>query len=96
MIKRIVGLLAATAVLAVIVFTLLGSGTYSSFIERRSPSAGTAAATPAAAPEPSTTDTLTGTPETERSSGDTAAADSLSAGMPVAISPDSPADSPNR
>ena len=34
MIKRIVGLLAAAAVLAVVVFAILGSGTYSSFIER--------------------------------------------------------------
>lgn len=33
MIKRIVGLLAAAAVLAVVVFAILGSGTYSSFIE---------------------------------------------------------------
>ena len=32
MIKRIVGLLAAAAVLAVVVFAILGSGTYSSFI----------------------------------------------------------------
>lgn len=31
MIKRIVGLLAAAAVLAVVVFAILGSGTYSSF-----------------------------------------------------------------
>lgn len=49
MIKRIVGLLAAAAVLAVIVFTLLGSGTYSSFIERHA--AATTVATPAAAAE---------------------------------------------
>ena len=34
MIKRIVGLLAAAAVLAVVVFAILGSGTYSSFIGR--------------------------------------------------------------
>ncbi len=33
MIKRIVGLLAAVAVLAVVVFAILGSGTYSSFID---------------------------------------------------------------
>ena len=44
MIKRIVGLLAAAAVLAVVVFAILGSGTYSSFIERAGRSA---AATPA-------------------------------------------------
>lgn len=37
MIKRIVGLLAAAAVLAVVVFAILGSGTYSSFIERAGP-----------------------------------------------------------
>ena len=35
MIKRIVGLLAAVAVLAVVVFAILGSGTYSSFIGTR-------------------------------------------------------------
>ena len=34
MIKRIVGLLAAAAVLAVVVFAILGSGTYSSLIGR--------------------------------------------------------------
>ena len=44
MIKRIVGLLAAAAVLAVVVFAILGSGTYSSFIGR----AGRSAAAPAA------------------------------------------------
>ena len=44
MIKRIVGLLAAVAVLAVVVFAILGSGTYSSFIGR----AGRSAAAPAA------------------------------------------------
>jgi len=43
MIKRIVGLLAAVAVLAVVVFAILGSGTYSSFIGR----AGRSAAAPA-------------------------------------------------
>ena len=37
MIKRIVGLLAAAAVLAVVVFAILGSGTYSSFIGRAGP-----------------------------------------------------------
>ena len=37
MIKRIVGLLAAVAVLAVVVFAILGSGTYSSFIGRDGP-----------------------------------------------------------
>ena len=42
MIKRIVGLLAAAAVLAVVVFAILGSGTYSSFIGR----AGRSAAAP--------------------------------------------------
>lgn len=42
MIKRIVGLLAAAAVLAVIVFTISGAGTYTSFFER----AGRSAATP--------------------------------------------------
>ena len=41
MIKRIVGLLAAVAVLAVVVFAILGSGTYSSFIGRAGRSAGT-------------------------------------------------------
>ena len=39
MIKRIVGLLAAAAVLAVVVFAILGSGTYSSFIGRAGRSA---------------------------------------------------------
>ncbi len=74
MIKRIVGLLAAAAVLAVIVFTLLGSGTYSSFIERRSPSAGTAAAAPAAAPEPSDDRTANGITDT---------ADTAATGVPA-------------
>lgn len=41
MIKRIVGLLAAAAVLAVVVFAILGSGTYSSFIGRAGRSGGT-------------------------------------------------------
>ena len=49
MIKRIVGLLAAAAVLAVVVFAILGSGTYSSFIGR----AGRSAATSVATPDPS-------------------------------------------
>ena len=35
MIKRIVGLLAAAAILAVIVFTILGAGSYTSYFERR-------------------------------------------------------------
>ena len=39
MIKRIVGRLAAAAVLAVIVFTILGYGTYASFIEQDIPPA---------------------------------------------------------
>lgn len=49
MIKRIVGLLAAAAVLAVIVFTISGAGTYTSFFER----AGRSAATSVATPDPS-------------------------------------------
>ena len=78
MIKRIVGLLAAAAVLAVVVFAILGSGTYSSFIER----AGRSAAAPAA-----TSDSLVNAPEDTTAAGipaDTAAvsgtADTLSAG----------------
>ena len=83
MIKRIVGLLAAAAVLAVVVFAILGSGTYSSFIER----AGRSAAAPSvAAPDP-TSDSLVNAPEDTTAAGipaDTAAvsgtADMLSAG----------------
>lgn len=53
MIKRIVGLLAAAAILAVIVFTILGAGSYTSFIERHDPvtTVVSPAATPAAAAE---------------------------------------------
>ena len=51
MIKRIVGLLAAVAVLAVVVFAILGSGTYSSFIGRAGRSAAAPAATSVAAPD---------------------------------------------
>ena len=54
MIKRIVGLLAAAAVLAVVVFAILDSGTYSSFIGRAGRSA--------AAPDP-TSDSLVNAPE---------------------------------
>ena len=91
MIKRIVGLLAAAAVLAVVVFAILGSGTYSSFIGRigRTPVAGSAAApaaTSVAAPD-STSDSLVNAPEDTTAAGipaDTAAvsgtADTLSAG----------------
>lgn len=43
MIKRLVGLLAAAAILAVIVFTILGAGSYTSFIERQDPTAASAA-----------------------------------------------------
>ena len=82
MIKRIVGLLAAAAVLAVVVFAILGSGTYSSFIGR----AGRSAATSVAAPD-STSDSLVNAPEDTTAAGipaDTAAvsgtADTLSAG----------------
>ena len=82
MIKRIVGLLAAAAVLAVVVFAILGSGTYSSFIGR----AGRSAATSIAAPDP-TSDSLVNAPEDTTAAGipaDTAAvsgtADTLSAG----------------
>ena len=78
MIKRIVGLLAAAAVLAVVVFAILGSGTYSSFIGP--------AATSVAAPD-STSDSLVNAPEDTTAAGipaDTAAvsgtADTLSAG----------------
>ena len=78
MIKRIVGLLAAAAVLAVVVFAILGSGTYSSFIERAGRSV--------AAPD-STSDSLVNAPEDTTAAGipaDTAAvsgtADTLSAG----------------
>ena len=83
MIKRIVGLLAAAAVLAVVVFAILGSGTYSSFIGR---SAAAPAATSVAAPD-STSDSLVNAPEDTTAAGipaDTAAvsgtADTLSAG----------------
>ena len=85
MIKRIVGLLAAAAVLAVVVFAILGSGTYSSFIGRAGRSAA-AAATSVAAPD-STSDSLVNAPEDTTAAGipaDTAAvsgtADTLSAG----------------
>ena len=75
MIKRIVGLLAAAAVLAVVVFAILGSGTYSSFIGRAGRSAAAPAATSVNAPEDTT---AAGIP------ADTAAvsgtADTLSAG----------------
>ncbi|WP_019130502.1 hypothetical protein [Alistipes communis] len=78
MIKRIVGLLAAAAVLAVVVFAILDSGTYSSFIGRAGRSA--------AAPDP-TSDSLVNAPEDTTAAGipaDTAAvsgtADTLSAG----------------
>ena len=78
MIKRIVGLLAAAAVLAVVVFAILGSGTYSSFIGRAGRSV--------AAPD-STSDSLVNAPEDTTAAGipaDTAAvsgtADTLSAG----------------
>ena len=77
MIKRIVGLLAAAAVLAVVVFAILGSGTYSSFIGR----AGRSAAAP------DSTSDLVNAPEDTTAAGipaDTAAvsgtADTLSAG----------------
>lgn len=62
MIKRIVGLLAAAAVLAVVVFAILGSGTYSSFIGRAGRSAAAPAATSVAAPD-STSDSLVNAPE---------------------------------
>ncbi|WP_454903578.1 hypothetical protein [Alistipes communis] len=78
MIKRIVGLLAAAAVLAVVVFAILGSGTYSSLIERAGRSA--------AAPDP-TSDSSVNAPADTTAAGipaDTAAvsgtADTLSAG----------------
>ena len=85
MIKRIVGLLAAAAVLAVVVFAIRGSGTYSSFIERAGRSAAAPAATSVAAPD-STSDSLVNAPEdtTATNPADTAAvsgtADTLSAG----------------
>ena len=86
MIKRIVGLRAAAAVLAVVVFAILGSGTYSSFIERAGRSAAAPAATSVAAPDP-TSDSLVNAPEDTTAAGipaDTAAvsgtADMLSAG----------------
>lgn len=73
MIKRIVGLLAAAAVLAVVVFAILGSGTYSSFIERAGRSAAAPAATSVAAPD-STSDSLVNAPE-----------DTTAAGIPAAV-----------
>lgn len=86
MIKRIVGLLAAAAVLAVVVFAILGSGTYSSFYRTgpgRSPRH--PAATSVAVPDP-TSDSLVNAPEDTTAAGipaDTAAvsgtADTLSA-----------------
>lgn len=86
MIKRIVGLLAAAAVLAVVVFAILGSGTYSSFIERAGRSAAAPAATSVAASDP-TSDSLVNAPEDTTAAGipaDTTAvsgtADTLSAG----------------
>lgn len=86
MIKRIVGLLAAAAVLAVVVFAILGSSTYSSFIERAGRSAVTPAATSVATPDPSS-DSLENAPADTTVVGipaDTVAisgmADSLSAG----------------
>ena len=86
MIKRIVGLLAAAAVLAVVVFAILGSGTYSSFIERAGRSAAAPAATSIAAPDP-TSDSPVNAPADTTAAGiptDTAAvsgtADTLSAG----------------
>ena len=86
MIKRIVGLLAAVAVLAVVVFAILGSGTYSSFIGRAGRSAAAPAATSVAAPD-STSDSLVNAPEDTTAAGipaDTAAvsgpADTLAAG----------------
>ena len=99
MIKRIVGLLAAAAVLAVVVFAILGSGTYSSFIGRAGRSAAAPAATSVAAPD-STSDSLVNAPEDTTAAGipaDTAAvsgtADTLSAGreFPV-IEPTRPID----
>ena len=75
MIKRIVGLLAAVAVLAVVVFAILGSGTYSSFIGRAGRSAAAPAATSVAAPD-STSDSLVNAPEDTTAAGipaDTAA-----------------------
>ena len=68
MIKRIVGLLAAAAVLAVVVFAILGSGTYSSFIGRAGRSAAAPAATSVAAPD-STSDSLVNAPEDTTAAG---------------------------
>ena len=82
MIKRIVGLLAAAAVLAVVVFAILGSGTYSSFIGRAGRSAAAPAATSVAAPD-STSDSLVNAPEDTTAAGIPAVsgtADTLSAG----------------
>lgn len=86
MIKRIVGLLAAVAVLAVVVFTILGSGTYSSFIERAGRSAAAPAATSVATPDPSSDSSVNAPADTTAAGipADTAAvsgtADTLSAG----------------
>lgn len=86
MIKRIVGLLAAAAVLAVVVFAILGSGTYSSFIERAGRSVVTPAATSIAAPDPSSDSSVNAPADTTAAGipADTAAvsgtADTLSAG----------------
>lgn len=68
MIKRIVGLLAAAAIIAVIVFTILDAGSYTSYIRRRTPAAKTVE-TPAAAPGPRNSGSTPG--ETVRTSPQT-------------------------
>lgn len=73
MIKRLVGLLAAAVILAVIVFTILGAGSYTSFIERHDPPATNGAT--AAATTGDDTAVAAPLPTVE-------AADSLATGMP--------------
>lgn len=77
MIKRIVGLLAAAAILAVIVFTILGAGSYTSYFERRdaAPTDTPSVASPVA-PDAPQNDCGTAGATTEN------AADSVAAGTP--------------
>ncbi len=95
MIKRIVGLLAAAAVIVVVVFTVLGYGTYSSLIGQDTAPAVTAVAAPDPIPVDTAPDTIDRTVTVDTTS-EVCPVDSLSVGNPAADSPDSPADPTNR
>ncbi len=95
MIKRIVGLLAAAAVIVVVVFTILGYGTYSSLIGQNTVPAATSVAAPDPIPVDTAPDTIDRTVTVETTAGG-CPVDSLSVGNPAADSPDSPADPLNR